>query len=107
MKEKVTSLEDKMADKLRSLEENMEEKIAYAKKEKADEKLNLEGVIDFLKEKLVNFEALHKRDSMTIPDLKEEVLELVEEAGEWTPTKIIIHSCPPSYLANREFKMCI
>ena len=39
-----------MADKLRSLEENMEEKIAYAEKEKADEKLNLEGVIDFIKE---------------------------------------------------------
>ena len=62
MKEKLTSLEEEMADKLRSLEEKMDEKIEYADKEKADEKLNLEGVINFLKEKLVNLEALHERD---------------------------------------------
>ena len=100
MKEKVTSLEDEMADKLRSLEEHMDEKIAYAEKEKADQKVNLEGVIDFLKEKLVNLEALNEKDEMTIADLKEEILQLVEEAGEWTPTMIRNHPCPPAYLAQ-------
>ena len=89
-----------MADKLRLLEQKMDEKIGYAEKETADKKLNLEGVNDFLKEKLVNLEALNEKDEMTIADLKEEILQLVEEAGEWASTKIIIRSCPPAYLAQ-------
>ena len=63
MKEKLTSLENEMADKLRFLEENMDGKIAYVEKEKADEKFNLEGVIYFLKERLVNLKALHERST--------------------------------------------
>ena len=55
----------------------MEANITYAEKEQADKKVNLEGVIDLLKKRLVNLEAFHKQDEMTITDLKGEVIQLV------------------------------